>query len=85
MRPVGSLLKRKRQFAKPLLYAILLDIPEVLTVHARRAPIGAAQSIGMRQNVRAENLVVQSVEAVASFSLRFRVQRRPQFLNTFRS
>ena len=71
MRPVGSLLKRKRQFAKPLLYAILFDIREVLAVHTRRAPIGAAQGIGMRQNIRAENLVVQGVEAVASFSLRF--------------
>jgi hypothetical protein len=73
MRPVGSLLKRKRQFAKPLLYAILFDIREVLAAHARRAPIGAAQGIGMRQNVPAVNLVVQSIEAVAGFSLRFRV------------
>ena len=71
MRPVGSLLKRKRQFAKPPLHAILFDIREVLAVHTRRAPVGAAQGIGMRQNIHAENLVVQSVEAVAGFSLRF--------------
>ena len=51
MRPVGSLLKRKRQFAKPLLFAILFDIREVLAVHTRRAPVGAAQGIGMRQNI----------------------------------
>ena len=51
MRPVGSLLKRKRQFAKPPLHAILFDIREVLPVHTWRAPIGAAQSIGMRKNI----------------------------------
>ena len=73
MRPVGSLLKRKRQFAEPLLYAILFDIREVLAVYPWCAPVGAAQGIGMRQNIRAENLVVQSVKAVAGFCLRFRV------------
>jgi hypothetical protein len=31
------------------------------------------------------DLVIQGVEAVASFCLRFRVQRRLQFLNTLRS
>jgi hypothetical protein len=29
--------------------------------------------------------VVQGIEAIAGFCLRFRVQRRLQFLNTFRS
>ena len=36
-------------------------------------------------NVFASDLVVEGVEAVAGFSLRFRVQRRLQFLNTVRS
>ena len=35
----------------------------------------------MRQNVLAADLVVEGVEAVAGFCLRFRVQRRLQFLN----
>jgi hypothetical protein len=39
----------------------------------------------MRQNVLAADLVVQGVEAVAGFCLRFRVQRPLQFLNTLRS
>ena len=34
----------------------------------------------MRQNVLAADLVVEGVEAVAGFCLRFRVQRRLQFL-----
>jgi hypothetical protein len=73
VRPVVLFLERKRQFAKPPLYAILLDIREVLLIHTRRAPIGAAQGVGMGQNILAENLVVQSIEAIVGFSLRFRV------------
>jgi hypothetical protein len=39
----------------------------------------------VRQNVLAADLVVEGVEAVAGFCLRFRVQRRLQFLNAVRS
>jgi putative transposase len=52
---------------------------------ARRALVGAALGIGVRQNVVAADLVVEDVEAVAGFCLRFRVQRRLQFLNTVRN
>src|ERR1700729_760794 len=55
------------------------------TVHARRALVGAALGIGMRQNVLAADLVVEGIEAIAGFCLRFRVQRRLQFLNAVRS
>ena len=65
--------ERKRQFAKPPLHTVRLDIREVLTVHARRALVGAALSPGVRQDVLAADLVVQRVEAVAGFGLRFRV------------
>ena len=65
--------ERKRQFAEPPLHAIHLDIREVLTVHARCALVGAALGPGMGQDVLAADLVVQRVEAVAGFSLRFRV------------
>ena len=75
----------KRQFPQPSLDPIRLDCLEVLTVHARRALVGAALGIGVRQNVFAADLVVEGVETVAGFSLRFRVQRRLQFLNTVRS
>jgi len=49
------------------------DIREVLTVHARCPPVRAALSIGMRQNILAADLVVQGIEAITGFSLRFRV------------
>ena len=41
--------------------------------------------VGVRQNILAADLVVEGVEAVAGFCLRFRVQRRLQFLNAIRS
>jgi hypothetical protein len=46
---------------------------KILTVDARRALVGAALGIGMRQNVIAADLVVQGVEAIAGFCLSFRV------------
>ena len=85
VRSVSLLPERKRQFAKPSLHPVRLDVLEVLTIHARRALVGAAQGIGVRQNVLAADLVVEGVEAVAGFCLRFRVQRRLQFLNAVRS
>jgi hypothetical protein len=39
----------------------------------------------MRQDVFAADLVVQGIEAITGFRLRFRVQRHLQFLNTLRS
>src|ERR1700691_3857393 len=85
VRSVSLLPERKRQFAQPSLHPIRLDGLEVLTVHPRRALVGAALGIGVRQNVVAADLVVEDVEAVAGFCLRFRVQRRLQFLNAVRS
>jgi hypothetical protein len=85
VRSVRLLPERKRQFAEPALDAIRLDIREVLTVHARCALVGAALGIGVGQDVLAADLVVQGVEPIAGFCLRFRVQRLLQFLNTFRS
>jgi hypothetical protein len=73
VRLVRLLLERKRQFAEPPLRAVRLDIREVLTVHARCALVGAALGPGMGQDVLAADLVVQRVEAIAGFSLRFRV------------
>src|SRR5262249_29635815 len=61
------------------------DVRELLAVYPRCALVGAALRIGMGQNVFTADLVVQGVEAVVGFCLRFRVQRRLQFLNTLRS
>jgi hypothetical protein len=46
---------------------------EVLTIHTRRALVGAALRIGIRQNVVPMDLVVQGVAAIAGVRLRFRV------------
>jgi hypothetical protein len=73
VRSVRLLPERKRQFAEPPLHAVRLDIREVLTVCARCALVGAALGPGMGQDVLAADLVVQRVEAVAGFGLRFRV------------
>ena len=73
LRPVGLLPERKRQFSQPSLDPIRLDVREVLAVDSRRALVGAALGVGMRQNVVAADLVVQGVEAIAGFRLRFRV------------
>jgi len=85
VRSVSLLPERKRQFAKPPLHPVRFDVREVLTVHPRCALVGAALSVGMGQDVFPADLVVQGIEAIAGFCLRFRVQRRLQFLNTLRS
>ena len=74
--------ERKRQFSQPPIDPIRLDVRKVLTVHSRCALVGAALGIGMRQNIVTADLVVEGVEAIASFCLRFRVQRHLQLLDT---
>ena len=54
-------------------------------VHPRCALVGAALGIGMGQDVVAADLVVEGVEAIAGFCLRFRVQPLLQFPNTLQS
>ena len=70
---VSLLPERKRQFSQPPLHPVSLDVREVLAVDPRRALVGAALGIGMRQNVVAADLVVQGVEAIVGFCLSFRV------------
>jgi hypothetical protein len=65
--------ERKRQFGQPPLDPVGLDVRKILAVDPRRALVGAALGIGMRQNVVAADLVVQGVEAIAGLRLRFRV------------
>src|SRR4029434_10072297 len=84
-RSVSLLPDGKRQFAEPPLHPIRLDVRKILTVHTRCALVGAALGVSMRQDVLTADLVVQGVEAITGFCLRFRVQRRLQFLNTLRS
>src|SRR3954467_15616479 len=65
--------ERKRQFSQPPLDPIRLDVRKILAINPRRALVGAALSIGMRQNIVAADLVVQGVEAIAGLRLSFRV------------
>src|SRR6201982_2968357 len=71
--PISLLPEGKRQFRQPSLDPLRLDVRKNLAVDARRALVSPALGIGMRQNVVAADLVVQSVEAIAGFRLRFRV------------
>src|SRR5215510_7280444 len=73
VRSVSLLPERKRQFAKPSLNPIRLDIREGLTVHTRGTLVRAALGVGMSQDILAADLVVQGVEAIAGFCLSFRV------------
>src|SRR5258708_14733445 len=73
LRPVTPMPERKRQFAEPLLYPIRLDLREVLPIDTRRALVRATLGVRMRQHILTIDLVVQSVEAVPGFCLRFRV------------
>src|SRR5262249_49065831 len=73
VRSVSLLPECKRQFSQPSLDPVCLDVRKILAVDTRRALVGAALGIGMRQNVVAADLVVQSVEAIAGLCLRFRV------------
>ena len=72
-RSVILLPERKRQFAEPPLNPIRLDVRKILAVHTRRALVGAALGVGLSQDVLAADLVVEGVEPIASFRLRFRV------------
>ncbi len=72
-RSVSLLPERKRQFAKPSLHPIGLDVREVLAVHTGCALVRATLGIGMRQDILTADLVVQGVEAITGFCLRFRV------------
>jgi hypothetical protein len=71
--PISLLPEGKRQFRQPSLDPIRLDVRKILAVDTRRPLIRAALGIGMRQNVVAADLVVQSVEAIAGFRLCFGV------------
>src|SRR5271169_3299428 len=44
IRSISFLPERKRQFAKPSLHPIRLDVREILSIYTRRALVGAARS-----------------------------------------
>src|SRR5947207_13016753 len=58
LRSVGLPPERKRQFSQPPLDPISLDVRKVLAVYSRRALVGAALGIGIRQNILAADIVL---------------------------
>jgi hypothetical protein len=56
-----------------LLLAVLLDLLERHTVHARHSLVGQAAEEGVLEHIFAIDLVVEGVESVAGRSLRFGV------------
>jgi len=73
LRAVCLLPERKRQFSQPPLDPVRFNVHKVLTVYSRCALIGTTLGIGMRQDVFTADFVVQGVEAITGFCLRFRV------------
>ena len=68
---------------QPLLQPRRLDRRERHPVHARRALVGARQVVGVAQDVRAADLVVEQVEAERRLLLRLAIQlplKRPDLL-----
>jgi len=65
--------ERKRQFAKPPLHPIRLDVRKILTIYSHCALVGAVLGVGVRHNIVTDDLVVQGMEAIAGFHPRFRL------------
>src|SRR6185312_3702345 len=75
----------QRQFPKPSLHAICFDVLEPYSIHTGGPCIGFAASIGMGQYIISVQLVIQRIEAITRFTLRFGMQRLLQLLNLYRS
>jgi hypothetical protein len=70
-RPVVLALEPLRQFPEPAPLPVRLDVVEFLAVHPRRPLVGLAAAIGKFQHVTSIHLVVQKIEPVPGFFLRF--------------
>ena len=63
------------QLSQPLLRALGVDPRERLAIHPCCSRVGAAATVGFRQNVRSADFVPQGIEPEGRFSLSFRLQR----------
>ena len=73
LRLVALFSECKSQFAEPSLHPIRVDILKILCINTRCALIRTALGVSVRQNIFSVYLVVQGVETIADFCLRFRV------------
>ena len=71
--PVGFDIRDLASLGLPILASIRLDVVERLAVHSSCPAIGFASGIGEAQNIRAVHLVVQKIEPILGFCLRFRM------------
>jgi len=78
---IRSLSQFGRQFVEPPVAPVRRDVLEGPAVHPRGAVVGAAAQVGELQDVPPVHLVVEGVEPRPRRSLRFGMQRRPEFLN----
>src|SRR6516162_472925 len=62
------------QACQPPLQALLLDLSEGHSVHARSTRISAGHPVGMEQNVLSTDLVVEHVEAEGGLRLRLAIE-----------
>ena len=81
VRSIRSFSQFGRQFVEPSVAPVRLDVLEGLAVHPRGAVVGATAQVGELQDVPSIHLVVEGVEPIPRRSLRFGMQRRPEFLN----
>ena len=71
--PVGVDIRGLAILGFPILASIRLDVVERLAVNSSCAAVGFASGIGEAQNVRSVHLVVQKIEPILGFCLRFRM------------
>ena len=60
-----------RQFPKPAFFSIRFDVFKTYAIHPGSSLVGFAASVGVVEHVPSINLVVQEVEPVLGFFLRF--------------
>ena len=81
---VGLLPQLLRQLPKPLLHTSRLNGLVCLTIHSRPTARRATALIGMGDDIRPIDLVVELIEPKLGFRLRFRMQRLSQLLDSSR-
>src|SRR5690606_5776957 len=85
IRSIALFAQLLRQFPQPPFSAILFDLFKALASDSRRSAVRFALAVGEFQYVFSVDFVVQQVETVLRFFLRFRVERPLQLPNLFRS
>src|SRR5712692_3621477 len=88
LRPVALLDQLLPQPRQPFFLSLGLDLQETLSIHSRRSSIGFRQPVSLGQDVLPVDLVIEQVEPVGRFLLRFCVQlplKLPDFYRRFQT